>query len=218
MNLNDSTLLTISEFARKIKTSRPTVMRMIEEGKILAFRLSDIPGSHYRIKSTEIERLISWELEKKNNPSLFPKTSTRGFKRIYGIWIGMIERCNNPKSKPYKWYGQKGITVCDRWKIFDNFLDDMGIAPKPWSINRINNELGYFLENCVWSTYEAQANNKTNTIYFEYEGKKMTFSDFCKKKNLNYHTAHKRKLRGATIEQILFDGPLKLFKNKNKKS
>lgn len=62
MELIDQNIYTVSEFAKKTKTDRRTVVKWIKEGKILAFRLSDCKKSHYRIKGTEIERLISYQL------------------------------------------------------------------------------------------------------------------------------------------------------------
>lgn len=58
-------LLTVTEFAKKIKSSRLTVLRMIWEGKIIGFRLSDAKKSPYRIRESEIDRLISWQLNKR---------------------------------------------------------------------------------------------------------------------------------------------------------
>lgn len=62
--MNES-ILTVNEFAKKIKVTRMTVMKMIKLGKIVAFRLTDSPKSPYRIKESEIDRLISFELHKK---------------------------------------------------------------------------------------------------------------------------------------------------------
>ena len=83
-------------------------------------------------------------------------------------WKSMIQRCDNKNRKDYQYYGGRGITVCERWYSFQNFLTDMGEPPinKP-SIDRINNELGYFPENCCWADKYTQAHNrrerKTNT-------------------------------------------------------
>lgn len=64
MNMNNN-VLSVNEFAKRIKSSRLTVVKMIKEGKILAFRISDSPKSHYRIRESEIDRLISFELHKR---------------------------------------------------------------------------------------------------------------------------------------------------------
>lgn len=79
----------------------------------------------------------------------------------YDTWVGIIQRCTNPNSKSYKNYGERGITVCTEWlHSFKAFFQDMGRKPKGLTIERINNELGYFKENCRWATYSEQNTNQ----------------------------------------------------------
>jgi hypothetical protein len=78
----------------------------------------------------------------------------------YGVWKHIIQRCNNQNSKDYKDYGGRGITVCIRWLKFENFLEDMGERSPELSIDRKNNDLGYFKENCRWATIEMQRRNQ----------------------------------------------------------
>lgn len=82
-------------------------------------------------------------------------------------WSGMIYRCYNPNSESYKYYGGRGITICDRWlNSFQNFIDDMKFKPdKTYTIDRINNNGNYELINCKWATKLEQNNNQsTNKV------------------------------------------------------
>jgi hypothetical protein len=58
--------------------------------------------------------------------------------RIYRIWSGMLQRCTNPRSHHFRSYGGRGIKVCDRWREFPNFFQDVGLPPKGMSLDRIN--------------------------------------------------------------------------------
>lgn len=79
----------------------------------------------------------------------------------YYIWKCMRQRCNNPKSHKYPIYGGRGITVCERWNDFHNFISDMGTRPnKDYSIDRINNDGNYEPQNCRWSTRSEQMRNR----------------------------------------------------------
>lgn len=78
----------------------------------------------------------------------------------YYIWAGMRTRCKNPKATPYKNYGGRGISVCERWNSFDNFLADMGERPPGLSIDRIDNDGNYEPDNCRWATQSEQTGNQ----------------------------------------------------------
>ena len=79
---------------------------------------------------------------------------------LYAIWSGMITRTTNTKHKHFKDYGGKGITVCERWLIFINFYNDMvSTWTKGLSIDRKDNNLGYYPENCRWANNTIQSRN-----------------------------------------------------------
>jgi len=83
-----------------------------------------------------------------------------GVTRTYRIWCGMLTRCRNEKRREYKYYGGRGIRVCDRWLSYENFLSDMGEAPPDLSIERKDNNLGYEPGNCCWATRSEQIRNR----------------------------------------------------------
>ena len=80
--------------------------------------------------------------------------------REYAAWTAMRERCRNPKAHNYRWYGGRGIRVCERWDSFENFLADMGERPKGHSIDRKENDGDYEPGNCRWATKSEQSNNR----------------------------------------------------------
>ena len=89
----------------------------------------------------------------------------------YTSWTAMKDRCLNKKSKDYKSYGAKGIEICKEWiDSFEQFYKDMGEKPKGKSLDRINNTLGYFKENCRWATHSEQQKNKTNSFIWVVNG------------------------------------------------
>lgn len=96
----------------------------------------------------------------------------------YLAWRSMIRRCHVPRDKAYKWYGERGIFVCDRWRdSFANFLEDMGNRPDGMTLDRIDNDGGYYPSNCRWTTRRRQARNRRNNVLVEVNGTSVCVSE-----------------------------------------
>ena len=78
----------------------------------------------------------------------------------YRSWAMMIQRCTNPKATGYQGYGARGITVCEEWKDFRNFLSDMGEREAALTLDRVDNNAGYSKTNCRWATRAEQQKNR----------------------------------------------------------
>lgn len=124
--------------------------------------------------------------------------------RTYRIWVGLIDRCTSPSSKDYPRYGGSGITVCDEWLEYRNFLDNMGECDDlEKSIDRIDNTKGYSPSNCRWATRKQQMRNRSNNINLTYNGITKTASEWANEKNMNLTTLLGRIKSGWSVENAL---------------
>lgn len=126
--------------------------------------------------------------------------------RLYRIWSGMKDRCSNSNLPEYPRYGGRGIKVCNEWLDNEKFFEwaFMNGYNDNLTLDRIDNDKDYCPDNCRWSTYAEQANNRKNTRHIEYEGNTYTLSEFSKKfLNINRDTFYSRYLKGLPIEQCM---------------
>jgi hypothetical protein len=108
------------------------------------------------------------------------------------VWQNMRRRCYQKSNISYKNYGAKGITVCERWNSYENFLADMGECPDEMSLDRIDCLKGYSPENCRWADLATQALNRTDVRQFTAHGLTMAMPEWCRLTGINYATLYKR--------------------------
>lgn len=124
--------------------------------------------------------------------------------RTYITWRSMFARCYNPNNDNYQHYGGRGITVCDRWQTFENFLADMGERSPRTSIERIDNDGNYEPGNCRYATQKEQCNNTRSSHYLTFNGKTQTISQWSDETMIKAGTIERRLNRyGWTIERAL---------------
>lgn len=123
---------------------------------------------------------------------------------VYNRWCEIIARCTRPKCTSYRNYGKRGITVCDKWRNFENFYTDMGDPPTAQhSIDRIDNNGPYSPENCRWATRAEQQRNTRRNHIIVFNGESLCIGDWCVRFNLNRNTLQKRLKDGWKIEKAL---------------
>lgn len=138
------------------------------------------------------------------------KTEGRGTHRMsysseHEAWTGMKQRCLCPTNKRFPLYGARGIKVCERWLQFENFLADMGQKPTPQhTLDRIDTNGNYEPSNCRWADSKTQQNNRRNNRFLEFNGQKLTCSQWAEKMGISSDLLRQRIDRdGWSIAQAL---------------
>ncbi len=152
--------------------------------------------------------IIGDRLRTGNNKSCGCLSKSTCFKKTHGLittkeyhsWQSMKRRC-----KLYPTYIAKGISVCDRWlNSFEAFLEDMGpCPPDKHSIDRKENDKGYYKDNCRWADTEEQNNNYDQNRIIEYNGESMNVTQWASKLNIPRHRIYQRLNKGWTPEKAL---------------
>lgn len=149
------------------------------------------------------------ETGKSTRCSHCPKVRLRHGKshtRVHNIWCGILTRCDNPHFRAYNRYGGRGITICERWRTFENFYADMGDPPPGYSIERIDNDGNYCPENCKWIPRNKQVENRCVTKRCEYKGRQMTCREIAIETGTNHKILYQRIFRdGMTPEEAVIE-------------
>lgn len=159
-------------------------------------------GTHVVIEHTNLNRTHTkscgcWKREQQTRHGMHDSPE-------YHTWESMWYRCTNPNAKFWHIYGGKGVRVCDRWRDFPSFYDDMGPRPTlQHSIERVRSSGNYEPGNCKWATPTEQSNNTSRNIYIEHQGETLTTAQWARKLNLNVNTLRNRIKRGWTLDRAL---------------
>jgi hypothetical protein len=109
------------------------------------------------------------------------------------IYRAMLYRCSRPTHPNYARYGGRGIAVCARWAdSFDNFLEDMGLAPKGMVLDRKDNDGNYEPANCRWISPAESARNTSRTRFITHDGKTLCLKDWAAEVGMGRMTLTKR--------------------------
>lgn len=149
--------------------------------------------------------------------------------RLYNVWKNMKVRCNNPHSKEYKYYGERGICVCDEWNDFREFQKwayangyDENAKRGECTLDRIDVNKNYEPSNCRWVNMKVQCNNRrlwgTNThnhkmITWTYKGETHTVREWSEITGIDNKILRTRKHKGWNIERILTTPPMRNKEN-----
>lgn len=156
------------------------------------------------LKKTTRTMLLSGQCKscgcyRKYRPSRFTHLMSKT--REYRIWGSMVKRCTNPKTKCFPYYGGRGITICDRWRRFENFFEDMGKCPEGYSLDRIDTNGNYEPSNCRWVSLKTQSRNRRNNHLVTFNGETHCLSEWAEKLGMPYDALKNRLRRGWSIER-----------------
>ena len=182
-----------------------TVMRIYVGEVIDGVRvIGRLPGTRWAIKcpvcGNETSRGNKEMRKRRTNPGARWQCTCIGVKSRHGMtgtptmhsWEGMTQRCTNPKATRYSQYGGRGISVCSRWRVFRNFLEDMGERPEGTTLDRKDPNGDYRPENCRWASTKEQVENTRRIIHVSYDGKEYCLKEACRVAGVSYDVVRKR--------------------------
>ena len=134
------------------------------------------------------------------------KTHDKSNSKQYLIWQKMKSRCYNKRHKHYKYYGGRGILICDEWlndfERFYNWSVESGYKDG-LTIDRIDNDLGYSPDNCRWATRKEQSNNTRANHLLTHNGKTLNTKQWSEETGIKYTTIQSRIRSGFRVDEIL---------------
>lgn len=162
-----------------------------ECGSTILVRTSDLTGGHTQSCGAH------WRYNgasRGHGMSLSPTWNT---------WEGMLKRCYRPSNASYRRYGARGITVCERWRQFENFFADMGVRPEGKELDRIDTNGNYEPGNCRWVTRAENSRNRCDTRMISALGKTQCLTDWARELGIHVSSLSARLDRGWSPERAV---------------
>lgn len=183
---NKYNLLKVLCESEKIKTSggnsKRTIKCLCDCGIIKDYNWQEVINGKVKSCGCYSKQIASERMVLKNTKHGMIYTSE------YNSWQSMKKRCSVKSHKSFKLYGGRGIRVCNKWESsFISFINDMGMKPsKNYSLDRIDNNKGYFKENCRWATKKQQCQNTRTNRNIEYKGETKCVSEWARILDMSY--------------------------------
>lgn len=126
--------------------------------------------------------------------------------KLYFVWRGILNRCENKKFKSYSDYGARGIEVCKEWNDSKTFFEWASVSgyKEGLEIDRIDVNGNYCPENCRWVSREKNANNKRNNKIIECNGETRTLAEWARHFGVNYKNLSRNLRKGYSLEEAVY--------------
>lgn len=136
-------------------------------------------------------------------------THGMSYTKLYDIWRGMKERCLNQNHHAYPNYGGRGISICKEFMSFEGFFKIMGTGHREGlTLERIDNNEGYYSSNLKWATRKVQARNRRGNKIIEYRGVKKCLAEWADYLSIDRKTLGTRLRKGLSVKEA-FETPVK---------
>lgn len=165
----------------------------------------EVRADHLRSGATRSCGCLHSELSSARSGRLREATTKHGKSRsrCYSIWCGIVQRCENPKSRFFCHYGGRGITLAPEWRTFSAFHADMGDPPDGYTIERRNNDGPYSTSNCIWASRRTQQNNRRCNRSFTSDGVTHTVAEWSRLTGVHHNTITRRIDMGWPASAVL---------------
>lgn len=141
-------------------------------------------------RSCGCKRRVDAEARRLARPTKQPNPKFHGLRktRAYAHWRAAKQRCFDPNASNYRYYGGRGITMCEQWRAdFGAFYRDLGECPPGYSLERDDFNGNYEPGNCRWATHVEQVKNTSRNIFVEHEGGRLCLKDYAKAVGVSYN-------------------------------